>query len=421
MTYKSKKLHKTALGSLILISSLLVLAILYVVLGAEVFQRNSPIIVSSEQLADESSFSLKELSLFFALMDVRGNLLHLNSTVRRALKLEAAMINFFTRDGQAGSSQEKLVVETCSNDHFDQHTWDLLSKQIALEYMMCVNPTKIIRDNKEYDDEITIKNQYSLPGGRTFWLEVSLCSEEEDPGCRKWLETTDKFYFVASVLDNFIDVRDYNNPIKSNSTSINFQLSKNLNVIHLVSYSRTNLELDWSYIFEIADNETFISIGQRSTQMSEFNNKSKSIFELLIESQKKVRKVSRRYVKLHEIVASLAAISRIVLFFTKMIVSSIDEFDFYNVLAEELASEEGKKKEKNSVLSISERPITITLSDYKVTFFEWIWHLVSSSKGKVNKERVFSSFDSYGIHRRLQNLEKSKTDRSSRSQEGELS
>ena len=329
LTYKSQNTFKTCLGGCFTILITVILFLGFGFFGRELVERKQPIIVTSEKSVEKSPVSLKRLGLHFSLNDTSGRFFHYDQDFMKGIKIQVLMINFNVVDGKPSTSFDVLFMEPCQRDFFEEEAYESISKLYDVTKLLCINPNKAFTNGKLVQEEQFFYNNWSQVGTRSLWINVKLCDEKLNPGCRSWINANKSFYFLANYADSYYDASEFNNPVKFRTRTINNLVGIGLSSMQYFSLINKEAILDSGVIFQDIKNVEFTSHFERETAFQVFDENKLSIFDLFFTSPRTKFEITRRYVKLQELVADIGGFMKAVMLFFNFIGNLVGEYSFY--------------------------------------------------------------------------------------------
>lgn len=351
LMYRSERTYKTCLGGFLSFVTICISAFAFIFFGREMFQKNNPIIVSSEKPVIESRVSLKKLGLFFALADSDGTYLHLNPEFIKSLQITPMMLNFNAVNGIANLKLDYLFVEPCQSSFFDDEVFTILMQSYDITKGLCINPNKAFIDGKIVTEEQFFYNEWSQVGSRSLWLNMRLCDERAKPECRAWINDNKDFFFVTNFVDYYYDGSDYKAPVKNRLKTTNTIVGTGLAALMYNQIINKKATLDSGVMFQDLEEIEYTSNYENTLQFQTFDENNPNIFDLMFSSPKTKIETSRRYAKLQELIADVGGFLKAVMMVLGYVGKVIGEYMFYTEFSGDI--EYKRKKSERISLRIS--------------------------------------------------------------------
>ena len=324
----------------ILFSFGIIAFLLYGFIKSDYLQQENPFIVSQT----------KALNFAKELQFTKNNLISINVGDENSNKILdftifAIRLTFYRlitdEEGRKQVVNETIMgLHPCSENDMPYNDTSIF-KKLNLMNSLCLD-----------DKNIKIKGQFDEEELSYFIIELFICDNETMNNSCKSLEEINnylKFKFFAIIFhDIFLDLNDFENPIKIKSHFeyyfIDPQLIKRYNIFLKQVTISTNVgtffsdyRIDESFCF---DNKEFDIVSREDP--------SYPLFQFLFYASKNIQEAQRRYQNLQELLGSLMGTANFIIIFFTAVVTLNNRKDFLNKVLNSLFLAEYKGKDKNS-------------------------------------------------------------------------
>lgn len=330
------------LSILIIITSIVICFIF----GQELYLRQNPTVISSQQIVPTSEVSLNNFPIEFYVIDRFGIRIP-----RSDVKMLFDISYYYYEIDSNGKVKALDIYEassTCNKTNYQ-----------SLEQL------KLLNLNNETDSSIhcfdlkypKLQNAYASPNSIFSTLVFTKCKSTNEKKCNEKIdEILTEVYFVASYIDKFVDTKNYSSPITHFAASYTQQLNKNYLKRTYLRISANELITDKGWLLSDYHEETYYSIGSFKDDINTINS-NQDMYYLTIEAPNQTLKTTRSYMKFPELLAKIGGFYSFLLILSQFFIKNYVNFKYYLKIIGFNSKESSKAEIKKEEPSIFNFPI----------------------------------------------------------------
>lgn len=305
----SSRKFNTVSGGVFTIIFALFCLLLVLILGSDLYERKVATVTSSDELKDSASIYLNDLPLLFGFFDKNG----LN--MADPFEIIEVSVSIVTIKDSI-TVQYSNNFSPCSPIMFPDF-------EFAIEKMINESPYKFICYNSSESEYI--KNNLGDSDSITYMIEISKC----DSSVRKCHPDIDKimsgFYSVIHYVNQYLNPRNYSDPLASSVESITQLLASGFTKYHYLKTAENTFISDDGWISEhliTREYNSFFSLSSdiNTATSSQFNGKE-LLYSIALEATKVTNISFRTYMKLSDVFAQIGGLVTIVYYAFRALLS----------------------------------------------------------------------------------------------------
>jgi hypothetical protein len=311
LTNKGKEEYKSALGGLFSLIAYGVILINAWILGMDIYKKENPIVISSEENNSPMNISLvpDDFFLAFYFSDLNNNLFEDDTIV----SLKAFFYsNFIYENGSQSFNENEVELVSCNKTYIKNNS---LIEYSFLSKLKCIKNTNILLGGSWSESYI-----YGLN------FHVSYCKNDSlksDCKSSEQIEEVIRFLYINIYHQSLqVNAKNYNNPIKKFRALSFFRLETTLYKEIEFYLQKHNILTDSGIIFPDFI-QTHSEIGILNVNVDVSLNKDNLIALLNLYLTSDIKIYNRSYIKVQTIFANLGGIINILFLVGKIIITSI--------------------------------------------------------------------------------------------------
>lgn len=353
VTHKLNNNVKTGVGGLytILIIAVVIYSLIY--FGRDMIEKKEPKIRFNKNFLNESKFYIKDFPLIVYYKDNLGNPLDLSKFAYPEPVLYSLVYNKSKENYEYVLNE--LIFEPCDPEKYYGRYKDLITdpnNMIPKKLAWCLNPYKTLLPSGSVinkDDNYIINGYSSFPN--TFlsinWFRCdSSRFLKKNLTCESQTNIHDKlteFNIYISLLDNIIDLDNFENPILPFIQTNVVEASLGSLKSSLYNIKKSQIKTD-SGIF--LNEENTIEFHQLENIQTDIKFNNEHIFSIKLFSQKTIDTYVRKYIKIQDILACIGGLINFLLSFGQIVLNRYSSKNLSIETANHFISE-NKNKHRN--------------------------------------------------------------------------
>lgn len=286
---------KTEVGAIFTLIMFVLVVILAILFGQEIYQRKLPIVLVSNEIVEKVQIQLSDFPIVLFFADLEGNNFE---NAQEYVKVEVNYIQFNAEN--AMSTSQFVGMLPCNPDSFTSHkefVSELLENAKKPKGMTpyCIN----------HNSTFTIRNQFGQANSSSLMISVHNCHPAEK--CPPDLRRRNRMMYVAvSYYNSFFNPKSYNDPVYYYSDIYTKQVSTGMVYDAYIKLSEDEFFSDNGWILE--SNQNLKAIKVESIKEEVYLPYFERLVRFVFEVSKKKEIVSRSYMKVQELFAKIGGV-----------------------------------------------------------------------------------------------------------------
>ena len=316
---RNKKNYNTIVGGVLTSILLICVSVIGFMIGKEIYERQTPIVVSSYSIItpQETDIKLIDVPIILTFHNYDGSAV---KDINGILDFESVVFDNSHKFEITIKAYEGFV--NCEHEKFGQHK-DWVEKTVK-EAVDQGHTPKCLNIN----DSFHFKNSYGSPDGTFLNYQIKMCdSTKKGRNCNPdVINLTSQIYVHLRTLNSYVDPKDYSNPVKyyleSNMEQVGNQFLKRT----FLRYSQNTLITDSGWIFENKSHQKYISL--KDTKQSINPTYDGYMYWITLESPSIIISSIRSYLKIQEFFAKVGGLYNALFIVLSFITSDYLKFSF---------------------------------------------------------------------------------------------
>ena len=248
------KFFKSFIGTFFSLILFLLTLIGIIILGKDLFNKENPKLVISQEIIKDVSISMNDLYLHFTVQDINGNFLKNINDYFSFVVFKSIMKN--QKIEKMG--YENITVNNCNYDYFKNSPVSNRSSEIDISITFCIqDPSK----------NLNLVNEHDSPNSENIVLFMEFCDSNINK-CPNDLDFLKNFFiFRLFTLNSIEDNSDYKNPIKYIFTQItSFSSIGTFKMISL-DFLRKYYNTDVGWLIKDFKEISYLNLEKRTDQL----------------------------------------------------------------------------------------------------------------------------------------------------------
>jgi hypothetical protein len=284
---------KTLQGSFLSIIIIVAAIVLAFQFGQDIYQRKLPSISTSREFINSSEIYMQDLPIMLSFFS--DNALEINYTST----LDGWVDEYVFNDGEFNYHRHNLVNCREMLPKFKKHqnlVAEVLS-QGSTQY--CLNFT----ENHKF------QNEFISPRSTFIAFKFRYCLKEERSSCdHDPILLNNPLAFSLTYVDNFVDARNYTNPIQPYIGKILSTTSSSLAKLLYLSFTNNEFVSDNGWLVEDINEINYIQLSAQSSEILLRKETNNFVFQLYLSSPRLRINDKRLYLKVQELFARIGGI-----------------------------------------------------------------------------------------------------------------
>ena len=314
-TFENNTIISTALGGFISCLMIVIMVVAGGFFSQELFYRQKALVRNYSRINVDSSIDTSEFPVLFAVMSTSGVNLTNHPDIFNELNVNAYILRMDLNDkGVAVRSVLPFPVVPCSSDIIGKQAADYYKNvgfNVSLYWCMDL---RLIPEEKR-----RVSRMEEVAGNSSINISISMCDPVKTPNCGWTMKKYGNLNFGIGFIDRFVDISDFQSPVKDRVDSFIEPISMNLETNLRISVSKNFLLSDLGYIFSDQQEETFYSFLNYDRNYASFNETTRQIFSMKFDANTKENFTERQYLKIQEFLANIGGFFKGLLFITNFI------------------------------------------------------------------------------------------------------
>lgn len=277
--------------SLIVIVAAIVLAFQF---GQDIYQRKVPSVTSSREYIDASDIYFKDLPIMFSLVSARGMNIRAKTT-----------FDFWA---------DELKIDEKSNLEVTRHQL-VNCKEMLPKFRTHQNIVDQIVKHPYYDfyclnftDDQKFRNEYTTPDSIFYNFNFRYCTKEDRADCdHDPVLQYELLAIVTTYVDNFVDPKNYTNPIQPYIARVTPTMSNSLTKQIYFDFTNNEFISDNGWLLEDINKINYIQLSIKTSDILLTNDNF--IYRAIFSSPRLRLKEQRVYIKVQELFARIGGIA----------------------------------------------------------------------------------------------------------------
>ena len=387
-TFKGSNTVSTVLGGLLSGVLIIILLAAFFFFGKEMIFRESPITQSYSRINKDLSIPYSMIPVTFSIWSRTG----INLTLDPAFESEFSYIGeifYFTLDNQGNSIPGVISVPfvRCSKEIMGKETAEkFMSYGYDVAHTHCIDISSVPEEDRH------IAKSFGVDGSKIIRMFIKFCNPEKAKTCGWSFKEHGNLVLSVEMIDKFVDITDFSNPIKEDLLSFQMPISNGMESNMVISTSKNFLLTDDGYIFSSVKEELYYTINNNERNFSTMSNTARTVAKIRMAVNTKENLIKRSYLKAQELIANLGGFLKGIMFLSKLINFANSDVTLINEITEisrrkklqtsiplRINVRAASTSRNNSVAPIKE---DISVSPCKITFCEYLRNMIC---GKLNE------------------------------------
>lgn len=324
--------------SFIIILSCFIIGFLF---GNEIYLKQNPIVSISQEITKYSDVYLKDFPIMFSFTTAQGKNLKLND-LRKYFVLEIYMQNM-DFEGIVHKPTENYSMEVCDESKYRKYS-DLVSikkKQNKNKEFLCIS----------HDSDSYFSNGYLQTNSTNFNFIVKKCIQN----CSQDIDNIIENMLITIIYPtSFVNFYNFIKPVDLYLDEMTTQSSNFLTRRSYMRFTYNGLNSDNGILLEDIQKENFISLASVVPDDLVYNKEGPSkdtLFWLALESPRIRGLISRKYMKIQELIATLGGLANAFYIIANIVSYHYLRFLYIEYIRESVLEVINKKKETSFVNS----------------------------------------------------------------------
>lgn len=333
-TFNRRNVISTAMGGFISAIILVTMIVATGFFGQELFYRQKALVRSYSKINNDSAVYTEEFSLSFSLWTRNGILLNMHPDILSEIKISGVFFGFKLNDqGIAEPFVKPFPITFCTLETIGKEGAELLKQSgFDIRYLWCMDLSGIPSEDRR------VAQVLGTPGSSTININIHKCDSALTPKCGSFMKEYGNLNFVIGIVDKFIDVSDFANPVKTRLKNYITPISDSIEANMKIAIGRNFLLSDVGYIFSEEQNENFISFDNYERNFSSVNTTTKQLLYMEFLANTIESYTERQYLKVQEFLANMGGFFKGILFVANL----INYPNAYTSLVNQIANVESK-------------------------------------------------------------------------------
>lgn len=336
---KSDTKYHTIQGCLLSILSYVAIIVICILFGKDIFVYKIPSVNSGEKVisVDESRINLSNFPIVFY-FENGTDLTPMDPTNYYKITYKEYRLN---ENNEVFISAPKPI--TFIKCNFEN-----------IENRYIVNGSIASADNFCLDfNNTTIFNSGDNVNSFNLIMDLKRCDIKTNPNCKNPFEYSDTMHAFIYTIQNTIDPENYENPLTFRSVSTLSRLSNKAMITNRLGLRVNRIETDVGKIFDEIKIDNYITSTPIEQNLVLYSTESKDPihFRMNIRSSIISNVITRRYMKIQELLSRIGGIANAIAIFGYLIINSFNYFSFINEINNELNIIKDEISRKENLIS----------------------------------------------------------------------
>ncbi|EAR97898.2 zinc knuckle protein (macronuclear) [Tetrahymena thermophila SB210] len=364
VNFKNEEIHKTSFGALMSFAVFIITGLAVYFYGQELFNRNNPIVITSEQYVknpQRMDIDKTQQIIVMGFNNSTGQTVYEPSVIQVSASISKLkkIYNETTQGYQNSLQSTSLIIRPCNRQDIRVGEINSYFDSLPLSNYFCFD------DNQE----VYIEGDYSGDVYSKVDVFFSQCKNSTQPGsvvCKPQEQidkVTSNLFFLAYMLDKIVDPTNLDNPFSYQGINLETQTSAQQSQQYTAFFENYYIQSDTGLITQqVNEKRDFLYVQSRSDNL--YGKPGLLIQFTLRPYKNKQLFMQRRYMKFSDLIAQLGGIIKLLtligfavtypfarLHLNKEIINSIFDFNF-TLSEKKLQIEDDNQTEKDQAAEI---------------------------------------------------------------------
>ena len=294
--------------------------------GIEMISKKNVRSTESTISVEESVLPLSELPVLIY-MHSRGVQLNLNLQFRRAVKFRAELkVSVPDEQNNLKMETRQIPVISCASVQLNEKAEAvLIERKFDKRGFLCLDLNAL----KTPEEEKSLRNNAGTIGSRYLEVIITKCDKKLDPNCDDFLEKSLPNFSISAMLPDYqLDISNFNSPLTYLLKSTSALINKDFNSGKLIAMENNQLQSDVGWLFNSVENTNYFIQGSERYTFAPYNELDKELYKLMIDAPNVLKKYSRSYVKLQEVIANVGGFMKALMMIASFINKGYSDYIF---------------------------------------------------------------------------------------------
>lgn len=289
---------RTNFGATLTLFMFIIVIILGILFGREIYERNLPIVLTSNEIVDYSQVDVSEFPIIFFFKNIVGQNIE---DITKYIDVEVTYIEFSANNDLTINSFNGIF--PCNPDNFPNN------REYVEKFVNNSQLTGIVPYCVNLNNTFKIQNQFAQPNSSSIIIKFDSCWERPSQGkyCPEdTLENTQMMYIVANYMNSYFNPKNYSDPIYFFHDSFIKQVGNGMISDTHVTLSNDEFESDNGWILEDIKKSKAIKVAAIKEDL--YPQFETVLLRFIFETSRKKEIVQRSYMKVQELFAKIGGL-----------------------------------------------------------------------------------------------------------------